>query len=94
MNDWMYAQVDPSDQLARLHHFSMKKAGPGGGEVELLITVREYVTPKDPAMKFHAEADKPVNQRTAAFVPIGWGMTLLEALGECVKAARRFPYEG
>ena len=93
MNDWGYAQGDPSQQLARLHFFSMMKHYPGG-EVEITITVKEFVTPADPAMPFFAQADKKTNQQVAPYTPSGWGKTLLEALLECIKEVNRFPYQG
>jgi len=65
----------------------------GGADIEFVITVKEYVNPPDPAMKFLAQADKQTNQRTAPYTPIGWGSTLAMALYECIKAIRRFPYE-
>jgi hypothetical protein len=89
MQDWTFAQTDPSEELAIIHHFSMKAGG-----TDFAITVREYYTPRDPAMKFFAEADKQTNQKTAPFTPCGWGRTLLDALSECVNACHRFPYEG
>jgi len=42
MTDWQFAQSDPSEELALLHFFSMKKHEPEG-EIEFIITVREYV---------------------------------------------------
>jgi len=47
MNDWGFAQTDPSQQLARLHYFSVTKQQEGT-EIEFVITVKEYYTPKDP----------------------------------------------
>ena len=38
--------------------------------------------------------DKQTNQKTLPYTPNGWGLTLLQALSECVKAMQRFPYEG
>jgi hypothetical protein len=93
MKEWGFAQVHPSDRLAHLHRFSMSKAH-AKGEVESIITVHEFITPKDPELLFFAEADKDTNQRTARYRPTGWGRTLLDALSECVKAVHRFPYEG
>jgi len=93
MNEWIFAQSQPSDELAQIHFFSMKKRQPSG-DVEFLITVREYATPSDESMRFFAQADKQTNQKTAPFTPSGWGNTLLKALAECVQAVRRFPYEG
>jgi hypothetical protein len=93
MKEWGFAQTDPSQELAQVHLFSIKKAQPGG-DVEFMITVKEFITPKEPTMHFFAQADKQTNQRTAAFTPCGWGKTMLEALSECVRAINRFPYEG
>ena len=92
MNEWKYAQRDSGEELALLHYFTMRK-GQGEQAVEFLITVREYVKPKDPSMPFFAQADKQTNQRTAPFTPTGWGQTLSDALSNCMEAVRRFPYE-
>jgi hypothetical protein len=89
MRDWGFAQTQSSQQLAELHMFSIMK-----GEVEFIVTVKEYVTPKEPTMLFFAQADKMTNQKTAPYRPSGWGKSLLEALSECVNAINRFPYEG
>jgi len=93
MREWGFAQTHTSQELAQLHYFSVKKAQTSG-EVEFLITVKEYVTPKEPTMHFFAQTDKEVNQKTAPFRPSGWGKTLLDALAECIRALNRFPYEG
>lgn len=93
MPEWMFAQHHPSIQLCRLQQFSMKKRQ-ANGEIEFLITVKEYVTPPDPAMKFFAQADKQTNQKTLPFTPSGWGQSTMDALGQCLKAIDRFPYEG
>ena len=93
MTDWIYAQSHPSDELARLHYFSVKRKQPGG-DVEFVITVKEYAERNTQMMRFFAQADKQTNQKTAPFTPCGWGETLLVALSECVKAIQRFPYEG
>ena len=92
MKEWGFAQNEPSQQLAQVHHFSILKPYPAG-QVEFLITVKEYITPPEPAMTFFAQADKETNQKTAPFRPCGWGKTMLEALSECVRAIERFPYE-
>ena len=92
MADWMFAQEDPAEELCRIHHFSIKKRQVAG-DVEFLITIREYIEPRDPAVRFLAQADKQTNQRTAPYTPTGWGSTLVLALSECMKAIRRFPYE-
>ena len=93
MKEWGFAQTHPNQQMALLHMYSVTKVQPGG-DVEFIITVKEYVTPKEPTMHFFAQADKMTNQKTAPFRPCGWGKTMLEALSECVKAINRFPYEG
>ena len=93
MKEWAFAQTDPSEELAELHYFSIKKKH-AAGEVEFVITVHEFVTPAEPTMRFFAKADKKTNQKTAPYTPTGWGKTLLEALSECVRAVNRFPYQG
>jgi hypothetical protein len=93
MDDWAYAHTEPSDTLARLHHFLLKKQQ-DGREIEFVITVREHAPDKDQSMRFLAQADKQTNQKTAPFTPTGWGSSLLDALSQCVKAIYRFPYEG
>ena len=92
MEDWGFAQTHASQQLAQLQLFSLIKVQPGG-DIEFIITVKEYVTPKEPTMHFLAQTDKMTNQKTAPYRPCGWGRTMLEALSECVKAINRFPYE-
>ena len=93
MNEWGFAQTHPSQELAQIHYFSVKKPQPAG-DIEFLITVREYVTPKEPTMRFFAQADKEINRQTAPYKPSGWGHSMLDALSECVRAIDRFPYEG
>jgi len=94
MTDWMYVQENPTEQLAQLHYFSFLKQQPGG-EVRFRIVIKEFATPPPgQRLRFFAEADKAVNQKTAAFVPCGWGHTLFNALGDCVRLIRQFPYEG
>jgi hypothetical protein len=93
MREWGFAQTHPSQELAQVHYFSVKKPQ-AAGEVEFLITVKEYVTPKEPTMHFFAQADKEINQKTAPFKPVGWGKTMLDALSECIRSINRFPYEG
>ncbi len=92
MSDWHYAQEEPTERLCRIEYYSILKAH-AGVDVEFLITVREYVNPPDPAMRFLAQANKQTNQRTAPYTPTGWGSSLLQALAECVKGIRKFPYE-
>ena len=91
MSDWEFAQAEPEQQLAKVHLFSMVKRQ-DGGDVEFTITVKEYLTPKDPAMGYFAEADKQTNQGVAPYTPIGWGKTLLAALAQCMREVERFPY--
>lgn len=93
MDEWKFAQSDESQRLARLHFFTATRRQPDG-EVEFRITVREYVTPEDPAMLFFAQADKQTNQKSAPFTPCGWGRSLVDALAACMRAIERFPYEG
>ena len=94
MAEWELAQEHPSDELAQLHFFSMKKVQPDG-VVEFQIVVREYVAfTENRSMRFFAEANRQTNQSAAPYTPCGWGSTLSKALSECVKAIHRFPYEG
>ena len=93
MAEWKYAQGDSSDELAQLSFYSMKKRQEGR-EIEFRITVREFAQrPPGQHSHFFAEADKHVNQRTAAVLPHGWGDSVLEALAGCVRMIRQFPYE-
>ena len=91
MSDWEFAQANEEQQLAKLHHFSMCTKQESG-EVEFTITVKEFLTPKDPAMGYFAEADKQTNQGVAPYTPIGWGKTMLAALAQCMREVERFPY--
>lgn len=93
MAEWQFAESRPSDELAQLSFFSVKKPQ-GGGDIEFVITVKEFANPKEDSLRFFALADKQTNQNTAAFTPCGWGETLLKALAECIVAIHRFPYEG
>jgi hypothetical protein len=93
MSDWRFAQDDPAEELAQVTYFSMKKREQGK-EVEFIVTVREYVNRNAQNMKFFAQADKEVNQKLGAFVPFGWGETMLGALSECLKSIRAYPYDG
>ncbi|MEP7366163.1 MAG: hypothetical protein ABI972_23135 [Acidobacteriota bacterium] len=93
MAEWQFAHAEPDEQFAQLHHFSMLQHQ-DGREIEFLITVKEFVKATDPAMKFFAQANKQTNQKTMAFTPVGWGGTMLQALSDCMRAVRRFPYEG
>lgn len=94
MTDWAYVQENSGEQLAQLHYFSFIKRQTGG-DVPFRITIKEFASPPPgQRMRFFAEADKPVNQKTASFVPCGWGNTLFNALGDCARLIRQFPYEG
>ena len=94
MSDWVYVQADSAEQLMQLHHFSILKPH-AGGSVAIAITVKEFaVPPPGQRVRFFAEADKAVNQKTASFVPCGWGSSIFSALGDCVRLIRQFPYEG
>ncbi len=91
MTEWHFAQTDKAEELAILHHFSIKKPTPQGS-VDFVITVKEYATPKDQTMKFVATADKQVFQGGVPFFPVGWGNTLLKALAECILHIKQFPF--
>ncbi len=93
MTDWIFAQADPSEELAKLHFFAIKKKE-SAGTVEFFITVHEYVQRNALNMRFFAQADKEINQAAVPFTPFGWGETLLDALSECVHAIRQYPYQG
>lgn len=93
MSFWEYIQADSAEQLMQLHHFSIVKQQ-ASGNVTFAITVKEFaVPPPGQRMRFYAEADKTVNQKTASFVPCGWGTSMISALGDCVRLIREFPYE-
>jgi len=91
MSDWEFAQANQEQQLAKLHHFSMCTKQ-DCGDVEFTITVKEFLTPKDPAMGFFAQADKQTNQEVVPYTPVGWGKTMLAALAQCMREVERFPY--
>jgi len=55
--------------------------------------VKEFASRNTVQMRFYAQADREVNQRTAPFRPFGSGDSLLAALTECVRAIRQYPYE-
>jgi hypothetical protein len=93
MIEWSYAETNPSEQLCMLHQFAIQKRQPAG-DIEFIITVREYVSPPDPAFKFFAQSDKQTNQNTAPFTPTGWGGSLVQALTACIRELHRFPYQG
>jgi hypothetical protein len=91
MDEWIYAQSDPSERLARLHYFSVNKKH-DSGEIELRITVKEFATPEIGSLRFFAMADLPFDG-TTNYQPSGWANTLLGALSECLANCRKFPYE-
>lgn len=93
MSEWQFSQSNPSEELAQVHLFTIKKVQQDG-EVEFTITVKEYATHNNANMRFFAQADKQTNQKSAPFTPVGWGDTLLKALSECIRAIHRFPYQG
>jgi len=94
MSDWINIKTDSAEQLVQLHHFSIVKPT-AGGNVTFAITVKEFAAPPPgQRLRFYAEADKAVNQKTASFVPCGWGPSIFAALGDCVRLIRQFPYEG
>jgi hypothetical protein len=92
--DWRYEQSDRSEELAQCYFFSMKKREQGR-EIQFHITVREFASPPPGQhLRFFAEGDKQVNQKTAAFLPSGWGDSVSQALADCLRLIRQFPYEG
>ena len=93
MKEWGFAQTDASQELAQVHYFSIQKPY-AGGQVEFLITVKEYITPKEPTMHFFAQTDKETNQNTAPYKPCGWGKTLLEALVRVRAGDQPLPVRG
>lgn len=93
MSDWKFAQHNPEQHLALVHQFSVMKQQ-DGESIEFRITVKEYVDPPDPTMKFFAESDKMTNQQLCPYQPAGWGPTMLKALSECMRGIEKFPYQG
>jgi len=93
MEDWTFAQTDESEKLAKLQLYSFTKKQ-DGQEIEFVITVKEFRPGADQSMRFLAQADKQTNQKTAPYLPSGWGSNLLGALSACIKEIKRFPYEG
>jgi hypothetical protein len=92
-DDWRFAQKNPSEELAQLHHYSFKKCV-SGVEVNFIITVKEFAAPPPGQhFKFFAQADKEINQKIAPFLASGWGASILEALTGCTRSIREFPCE-
>ena len=73
MTEWVYAQADSAEELAELHYFSFKKRQPEG-DIEFVITVKEFASRNALQMRFYAQADKEVNQKTAPFRPLAGGI--------------------
>lgn len=93
MSDWRFAQKYVHEELALLTQFSIKKQQKDG-EVSFLITVKEFVNiPPGQTALFVAQADKYVNQKIAPILPTGWGNSLLDALSDCMRMIRQFPYD-
>jgi hypothetical protein len=92
VTDWIYAQNDPAEELAQLHYFTFKKRQPEG-EIEIVITVKEFASRNAVQMRFYAQADKEIKQGTVSFRPFGWGDSLLAALSECIGVIRQHPCE-
>jgi hypothetical protein len=92
--DWHYAQTNRAEELALHYYFSIKKREEGR-EIQFRITVKEFAAPPPGQhLRFFAEADKHVNQKTAPFLPSGWGDSVFQALADCLRLIRQFPYEG
>ena len=83
MAEWQFAHSEDSEKFAQLHYFSMVQQQ-GGREIEFVITVKEFVK----------SANRQTNQKTMPFTPAGWGSTMLQALSDCMRSVRKFPYEG
>ena len=92
MTEWIYAQNDPAEELAQLHYFTFKKREPDG-DIEFVITVKEFASRNALQMQFYAQADKEINQGSVSFCPFGWGDSLLGALSECIGVIRQHPQE-
>ena len=91
MAEWTYVDTEPSEAFCQIQYFGFRKSQ-ATGNVDFVITLREFTNPQDPALKFFAQADKQTNQRVAPYTPCGWGKTLLAALEECVREVNRFPF--
>jgi hypothetical protein len=92
MSDWKHVQRDPSEALAKLHFFSVKKKW-GSEEIELRITIKEFATAEIGDLSFFAQTDEALNQGTAPFRPCGWSNTLMGALSECLRNIRKFEHQ-
>ena len=90
--DWQFVDVEAEEQLCRIENFAIKKIK-NDQAIDFLVTIREFLHPPDPTMRFFAQADKQTNQKHVAYTPCGWGPNLHTALRECIQAIRKFPYE-
>ncbi len=92
--EWRDLHSEKIEEFTQFSFYSIKKHQQGK-EVEFRITVKEFaLAPPGQHLRFFAEADKQVNQGTAAFLPAGWGDSAANALADCVRLIRQFPYEG
>jgi hypothetical protein len=92
MENWKYAQRDPTEARAKLHFFSVTKKH-AAGEIEARITIKEFATPSNTDFAFFAEADIELNQKALRFRPCGWHEMMMGALAECMRNLRRFDFE-
>ena len=93
MSDWKLIELHESEELAELRHFSFKRKQ-GDREIEFNITVREFSNPSLGAMRFFARSNKQTNQELAPYTPSGWGNDIMSARADCLRAIRKFPYQG
>jgi hypothetical protein len=92
--EWRDIHADRVEELALVHRFSLKKRQQSG-EIDFHITVKEFASPPPGQhLRFFAVADREVNQKTAPFLPSGWGDSMGQALRDCIQLIRQFPYEG
>ena len=89
MAEWVRAD-NTAEELAELHYFSFKKRQPED-EIEFVITVKEFASRDAMQMRFYAQADKEINERTAPFRAFGWGDTLLAALTNACGGSASIP---
>jgi hypothetical protein len=90
--EWVHAQKDPADELAQLHYFSFKKRQGRGGD--RVCDYREGVCVEersaDALLRAGGQGNQPEN---CPFRPFGSGDSLLNALSECIRSIRQYPYE-
>jgi len=70
MSELAYIQNHPREQFARVHYFSINKLQ-DGAEIEMNITVKEFLQPPIGALQFSAQADKQTNQKLAPYTASG-----------------------